>query len=279
MSNRLKRWLFAVGLFCFIVVILFSVNTDVHQSENIGLAGFVEIEDVQEIPEEPFWSELSPNSTLEDLSEENIHQHSSMNLETVRRNIENALGLTVASVRVSLEDQSPSEVAIPWREHKQPVVRVSLPSSWVTMRTSQVGNKDLVFESLRTIIASVLPGSKTTFNIVQVSPSIPHHASTQESYAKQIVLLIGLFGVLFASFIVDHRKSPREEQVVRNIKNPTEEAKRILELSYDEAIHAIDALHDPHKMNVLRSIAACDVEPEETPVLQVEKQTQRVGCS
>ena len=78
---------------------------------------------------------------------------------------------------------------------------------------------------------------------------------------------------------MDHRKSPREEQVVRNIKNPTEEAKRILELSYDEAIHAIDALHDPHKMNVLRSIAACDVEPEETPVLQVEKQTQRVGCS
>jgi len=78
MSNRLKRWLFAVGLFCFIVVILFSVNTDVHQSENIGIAGFVEIEDVQEIPEEPFWSELSPNSTLEDLSEENIHQHSSI---------------------------------------------------------------------------------------------------------------------------------------------------------------------------------------------------------
>ena len=271
--------LFAIGFFCFIVVLLFSVNTDINQTENLGLAGFVEIEDVQETPEEPFWSELFPNFSLEDYPEVIAHQDSSMNLETVRRNIENALGLTAASVRVTLENQPPGEIAIPWREHKQPVVQVSLPSSWVVKRTAQVGSKDTVFESLRTIIASVVPGSKTTFHIVQVSPSTPPYVASQESYAKQIVLLIGLFGLLFASFIVDHRKSPSEIQIIRNIENPTEDAQRILELSYDEAIHAIDALSDPHKINVLRSIAAYDVKREETPVVQVEKQTERIECS
>ena len=268
MNNTFKRLLFGIGIISFIVVVLFSLFTKSVQMKNDGLIGFVEIEEEQKNSEEPFWSQRSTNSSNEHFTEK------TMNLESVRQQIDDALGVSAATVRVSLEHPIFDEVRIPWRDTKSHVVRVILPSSWVTKRISQAGSEKAVMESLQTIISTLLPNSRTTFRVVQDSPSVLLSPSTQESYAKQIVLLIGLFGVLFSSFIVDHRSSLPEKEKVQSIENPIEAARRIIRLPHSEAVCEIDMLRGQHQINVLRSIVAFESKRETTPIVQVKKQVE-----
>lgn len=268
MNNTLKRLLFGIGIISFVVVVLLSLFTKSVQMKNDGLIGFVEIEEEQKNSEEPFWSQHSTASSNEHLTEK------TMELESLRQQIDDKLGVRAATVRVSFERPTFDEVRIPWRDTKRHVVRVTLPSSWVTKRTSQVGSEKVVMESLQTIISTLLPNSRTTFRVIQDSPSVLLSPSTQESYAKQVVLLIGLFGVLFSSFIVDHRSSPREKEKAQSNENPIEAARRIVKLPHSEAVREIDMLHGQHQINVLRSIVAFESKREAAPIVQVKKQVE-----
>ena len=274
MSTKLKRMLFVVGFVCFLAVVFFAITTEITEVEPSGLVGFVEIEEAPVLQEEPLWSRGSIGSSGDLEQEGNTKLLTTLNFGTVQRNIANALGVRSAVVKVTSEYPPFDEVAIPWRDSKQTVVYVTLPSTWVTQRTARIGSEVAVLDSLRALITSVVPGAKTSFHIVQVPPTISRSATTQESYAKQIVLLVGLFGLLFASFIVDHRKTPIDLLPAIHFENPSEEAQRIVEMSYGEAVHAIDALHGEHKMNVLQSIVLLETPSEAAPIVQVKTEAE-----
>lgn len=269
MNNKLKQILFVIGLFCFIVVVIFATTTEFKEVEPSGLASFVEIEKTPLLKEEPLWSQSSPELSSGDLQTSEELLQTKLKFESMRKGIENALGVRTAVVKVTSEYPPFDEFAIPLRDTKQIAVYVTLPSTWVMKRSSQIGSKEIAVDSLRTIIASVVPNAKISFHIVEVPPTVITAAPTQESYAKQIVLLVGLFGLLFASFIVDHRKSPTEHTNAIQFDNPSKEAKRILEMSYGEAVHAIDALQGEHKMDILQSIVSYETPLEDPPVIQV----------
>ena len=270
--------LFVVGLFCFIVIVIFATTTEFKEVEPSGLVGFVEIEKTPLLQEEPLWSKSSPEYSSDNVQATGVQLQTKLKFESMRKDIENALGVRAAVVKVTSEYPPFDEFTIPLRDTKQTVVYVTLPSTWVTQRTSQIGSEEVALDSLQTVIASAVPNAKISFHIVEVPPTVLTSVPTQESYAKQIVLLVGLFGLLFASFIVDHRKSPIEHPNAIHFDNPSEEAKRILEMSYGEAVHAIDALQGEHKMDVLQSIVSYETPWEDPPVIQVASKAELTEC-
>ena len=196
--------------------------------------------------------------------------------EVLQENIERALGLRLADVTVSMETDA-DELVVPFRTTAHPVVRITLPSSWVAKRSSHVGNKAVLLESLRAIISRVNPNARVDFQFVQDSRP---HSSTQipnESYAKNIAVALGLSAIMSSGFFATRRKGEEQGAHVQYVVSPVDEAIRILELGHEDAKKVIDTLHGPFKTRVLQAIIDSDDE-REIPVIEVQRQLELSKC-
>jgi hypothetical protein len=115
--------------------------------------------------------------------------------------------------------------------------------------------------------------------VAGISPS-PLLPETKESYAKQIVLLGGIFAVLLSGFATDRKRRKEEVVVVRSAGTPIEEANEILQMEHSLARCAIDSLEGVRKIEVLRAILLTDESAQDMPVVEVAKgkQLERTKC-
>ena len=97
-----------------------------------------------------------------------------------------------------------------------PAIRISLPQAWIDKRSLQVGSKEVALGAIKNLVYEVAP--EATIEIVAVagiSPS-PLLLETNESYAKQIVLMVGILAVLLSGFATDWKRRKEEVVVVRS---------------------------------------------------------------
>jgi hypothetical protein len=192
----------------------------------------------------------------------------------VRKRIEMALGLTMATVFVKMHSDNAITEYIPWIDDATPIVRVTLPNSWVQKRASQVGTEEIVLATVIALAKEVVPTATVSITLVDDAVIATPLFVTTESYAKQIALGIGLAAVLLSGFVVDRRRRPQEITLVKNAESPEEEARKILELEHSLARHAIDALGGVRKVEVLRAIINSEELVEDMPVIEVKQGTQ-----
>lgn len=217
------------------------------------------------------------NQTGMESSDVSVTVPTSLNTEVMRKNIERALGLRLATISVSMNPISTNDIVIPWRNNVRPEVRVTLPSSWVKKRVGQVGSEEVLFDSLRSIISGVAPSVLTHFQVVHDVAITSMESGSSESYAKYIAVALGLFAILSSVFIAYRRKENTQTIVVQHVADPREEAKRIIELEHFEAKEAISALYGTYKTNVLKAIVAVD-EEKQPPIVEVHKQLELTKC-
>jgi hypothetical protein len=194
---------------------------------------------------------------------------------TVRTKIEHALGLTMATISVHMHRDNLLTEFIPWIDDAVPVVRISLPQSWVTKRSEQVGSEELTFIALTDRVLDVAPRATVTIAVVEDAAIIAPIFLAQESNAKNIALLLGVLAVLGAGVFPDRRRRPTETVVVKQARSAYEEAAEILQLNHVHARQAIDSLEGVYKIEVLRAIVASKENAiEEMPVVEVATGTQ-----
>ena len=202
---------------------------------------------------------------------DSLTQSKSLNLDILKMKITESLGLRSAIVSVGLEPTSLSEVFIPWRNNKQPNIKVALPLSWLKKRSEQVGSQETALALLRAIIDTSAPGSKVTFQVVQDAPVSIATVANQESYTKPIAMAIGLMAILVSGLYYDRRRTAKDVIIVQPSTNSQAEAKRILKLNFYAAKHAMDTLEGLRRQEVLRAIVGSECFVEETPVIQVQQ--------
>jgi len=191
-----------------------------------------------------------------------------------RKRIEMALGLTMATVSVKMQSDNAITEYIPWFDDATPIVRVTLPNSWVQKRASQVGTEETVLASVIALAKEAVPTATVSITLVQDAVIATPLFVTKESYAKQIAIGIGLAAVLLSGFVADRRRRPQEITIIKNAESPEEEARKILELEHSLARHAIDALGGVRKVEVLRAIINSEELVEDMPVVEVKQGTQ-----
>ena len=192
----------------------------------------------------------------------------------VRKRIEMALGLTMATVSVKMQSDNAITEYIPWIDDATPIVRVTLPNSWVQKRASQVGTEEIVLASVITLAKEAVPTATVSITLVEDAVIAAPLLVTTESYAKQIAIGIGLAAVLLSGFVADRRRRPQEITILKNAESPEVEARKILELEHSLARHAIDALDGVRKVEVLRAIINSEELVEDVPVIEVKQGTQ-----
>jgi len=191
----------------------------------------------------------------------------------IRTDIEGALGLTMASISVLLQRENGVTEYIPWIDDATPVVRVSLPQSWVQKRSEQVGNQALVLNALEGIVREIAPRAEVTISIVEDHATAIPLANTKEYYVKQLALFVGVFLVLGAGLVPERRRREQETVFCSLAESPKEEAEKILQMDHPLARKAIDSLEGARKVEVLRAIISAD-DSEELPVVEVTTGTQ-----
>jgi len=191
-----------------------------------------------------------------------------------RKRIEMALGLTMATVSVKMQSDNAITEYIPWFDDATPIVRVTLPNSWVQKRASQVGTEETVLASVIALAKEAVPTATVSITLVQDAVIATPLFVTKESYAKQIAIGIGLAAVLLSGFVADRRRRPQEITIIKNAESPEEEARKILELEHSLARHAIDALGGVRKVEVLRAIINSEELVEDMPVVEVKQGAQ-----
>jgi hypothetical protein len=191
----------------------------------------------------------------------------------IRTDIEGALGLTMASISVLLQRENAVTEFIPWIDDATPIVRVSLPQSWLQKRSEQVGNEALVLNSLENIVREIAPRAEIAISIVEDNSTGIPLVNSKEYYAKQIALFVGVFLILGAGLLPERRRREQETVFCSFAGSPKEEAEKILQLEHHLARKAIDSLEGSRKVEVLRAIITSD-EPEELPVVEVTTGTQ-----
>ena len=256
MNYQLKQSCIAIGVISFTVGILWSFNFGLTESSVPTSLPTATTKKPNELTIPSFWSQLIPIQGPTEL---------------MCSQVEAALGLSVADVSVTMERPSQNELVIPLRDDVRPVVRITLPASWMMSRSSQLGSKEAVSESLQSIVTATVPESIAIIHIVQDSPAAKMPAPTPESYAKQLVLGLGLLALLCCGAIVDRRQMEQESIPLLQSLHPERDAERILQMEYAEAKRTIDSLHEPHKANVLQAIIASEV-LEALPVVHVQQQ-------
>jgi hypothetical protein len=183
-----------------------------------------------------------------------------LNQETIRIAVEEALGLNVATVKVEMVSPYEGEMFIPWMDNKRPVVRLTLPRSWVTWRASQVGDVKTVTDNISHIAQSSAAGSLVEISIIPDSAVLVDASKIMESSAKQWAMVFGLSALLLSGLTVRRRKREVAPSPRRSMK-VSEEAAFILSLSYQDARVEIDALHGTRRRAILESITGSEVIP------------------
>ncbi|MDP7009567.1 MAG: hypothetical protein QGI78_08365 [Phycisphaerales bacterium] len=183
-----------------------------------------------------------------------------MNQATIRTNVEEALGLKVATVNVEMISPPEGELFIPWLDNKKPVVRLTLPRSWVTWRAEEVGDVQTVLENISHIAQTAAAGSFVEISIIHDNVAYPGDAGTVESSSKQWAMVCGLFALLLSGMTVRRRKREIGENQEPN-RNVQQEAQYILSLHHQDAKVAIDSLQGSRRRYVLEAIAQSEVVP------------------
>ncbi len=187
-----------------------------------------------------------------------------LNSETIRVAVDEALALNVATVQVDMVMPPEDELFIPWLDNKRPVVRLTLPRSWVTKRASQVGNVETVMENILHIAKTAAPGSLVEISMVHDVAVAGGESEVPESTAKQWAMIVGLLA-LFLSGITVRRRTREEEIPTKKTLPAREEVAYILSLPYRDARLAIDALEGSRRAVILEAI----IESEMLPVVEV----------
>ncbi len=267
MKIRLKQSLVVLGFVGFSLGILWTMSM-YSSTENVDTSLELKLDkDNSRDVIDPLYHSQTHTGAVRD-------GNSMLDTESLRQDIDAALGLSVATISVSLAQPPASERTIPWREDKQPVVKLSLPSTWLTSRSTQLGSKEEVFEVLRATVLSIVPGSKVQFQIVQEPQVMQAVQPVTESYAKQIAIAVGLVAVLLSGYMIDRRRPEQETIVVRQVDHPAVEASRILQLEHTAAKKAINALSGSYKISVLQQIATTELTQNEPPIVHIQRQNE-----
>lgn len=192
----------------------------------------------------------------------------------IRARVEESIGLAFATISVTMQRDYPITEFIPWMDDATPAIRISLPQAWIDKRSLQVGSKEVALGAIKNLVHEVAP--EATIEIVAVagiSPS-PLLLETNESYAKQIVLMVGILAVLLSGFATDRKRRKEEVVVVRSAGTPVEEANAILQMEHSLARGAIDSLEGARKIEVLLAILLTDESAQDMPVVEVAKGKQ-----
>jgi len=185
------------------------------------------------------------------------------------------LGLRVATVRVDMVSPSDGDLFIPWIDNKRPRIRVTLPQSWISTRAQQVGNVQIVMDTITHMIHSVAAGSLVELVIVQDQPIAASPPIGAERSSKQWAMVVGLIAVLLSGFSTGRRKREVENPPAKALRI-SEEAAFILSLPHDDARLAIEALRGSRRRFVLQAITDSDAVPlVEVPT---RKSTELVQC-
>jgi|TARA_B100000959_G_scaffold267192_1_gene310407 hypothetical protein len=197
-----------------------------------------------------------------------------MSAKEIRGRVEDAIGLSIAAVSVTMQRGNSIMEYIPWLDDATPLVRVSLPRSWIEKRSRQVGSNEIVFGSINNLIYEVVPDADVEILAVKGTTSFPASHQADESYAKQLGLIVGLIALLISGFANKQRRRKEETVVLRNPKTPEEEAMDILKMEHAFAKLAIDSLEGARKIEVLQAIVSSELPKQEVPVVEVAKGKQ-----
>lgn len=188
----------------------------------------------------------------------------------MKERVEDALGLLVAAVSVSMQHPSEANFQIPMRNEMRPHVRVSVPHSWVAKRSQQDGGSAIALNSIRQIVKGVVPNSVVDLLVVQDATINTIQSPAKESFVKQLAILVGLFAIILSGIIVNRRRRTSEPAVVVDNREPMEEATRILQMDHQLARQTINALDGTRKTQVLQAIVAIDEQDIDVPNVQVQ---------
>ncbi len=192
----------------------------------------------------------------------------------IRARVEDSIGLAFATISVTMQRVNSITEFIPWMDEATPAIRISLPQAWIDNRSLQVGSKEVALGAIKNLVHEVAPEAAIEIiEVAGISPS-PLLPETDASYAKQIVLLGGIFAVLLSGFATDRKRRKEEVVVVRSAGTPVEEANEILQMEHSLARCAIDSLEGVRKIEVLRAILLTDESAQDMPVVEVAKGKQ-----
>ena len=203
-----------------------------------------------------------------------------IDLAQMHDQVENAIGLAAATVTVTLVEPDTGITPIPWRSNLQPHIQIALPQSWILQRASQIGDDSTPFHLIENIIQQTVPGATFTIEIVETPVIAKTIDPSPEQFAKELVVIIGLFSLLTLGFFVNRRKAEYEKSMMPHVISVEAEANAILNMEFSMAKQTIDAIVGTRKFAVLRAIVSLANQQESHPVVQVPmKQTQEVTHS
>jgi hypothetical protein len=191
-----------------------------------------------------------------------------LNSESIRVVVAGAIGLNVATVQVDMVTPPEGELNIPWIDNKRPVVRLTLPRSWVTWRASQVGSVETVLENILHIAKRAAAGSVVEISIVHDAAVVGVESEVVESFAKQWAMALGLIALFLSGITVRRRKREEDKPLVKAL-SVSEEVAFILSLPYRDARVAIDSMSGPRRLVVLEAIT----ETNTIPIVEVPNRT------
>lgn len=195
-----------------------------------------------------------------------------LTLPALKMQVEDALGLPVATIQATFERPLEGEVPFPWRNQMEPVIRIALPQHWVSNRATMQGSQFLVLEEVRHIAGLAVPSARIELHVVpQLAVSV---ASNEQPLVlgKQLVVLCGLVAMFCATCFSIRRKGNVETVSYNPLFDASSEANRILQMDYVHARQAIDRLHGHRRQEVLHYIASN--EEELMPIVEVSTQKQ-----
>ena len=193
-------------------------------------------------------------------------------LPALKSQVEDAIGLPVATIQATFERPQEGEVSIPWRNQMVPVIRIALPQQWVSNRASIQGSQFIVLEEVKHIALLAVPSARVELHVVPQTQVFAESNDELPILGKHFVVLAGLITMFLATYVISRRKSNIETVSYNPIFDVTSEANRILQLDYVHARQAIDSLYGHRKQEVLHHIASS--EEELMPIIEVSTQKQ-----
>ena len=201
-----------------------------------------------------------------------------LDLQSIQNEVEDAIGLPVATITVKLLKPEAGLAPVPWRSNAQPLIQVTLPESWVVKRARQVGSAATALMMIENYIYQTIPGVAVTIDVIKDPVLAKTVEPTTEFYAKQLVVVFGLLSLFTLTLLVNRRNAHWVGIETTQAMTPVDEASMIVEMEHHHACKAIDALHGARKIAVLRAIVSIETY-DEKPVVHVPTQQSFVLSS
>ena len=202
---------------------------------------------------------------------EDVYAVLPLDLQAIQHEVEDAIGLPVATIAVRLVRPEAGLAPVPWRANAQPLIQVTLPESWVAKRAGQVGSATTALMMVENYIHQTIPGVAITIDVIKDPVLSKTVEPTTEFYAKQLVVVVGLLSLFTMTILVNRRNAGSNGIESSQSVTPKEEAFMIVEMEHHHACKAIDALHGARKIAVLQAIVSLETY-DETPMVHVQAQ-------